>query len=98
MPAAGPAIAFRPLQRADFDLLAGWLAEPLVARWWNHDTGRDDLERDFGAAIDGDEPTDLFVAALGGMPFGLIQRYRIDAYPEYLDELGPVCDVPPAAL
>jgi aminoglycoside 6'-N-acetyltransferase len=95
---AGPAIAFRLLRRADFDLLSGWLEEPVVARWWNHDTGRDDLERDFGAAIDGDEPTEVFIASLAGIPFGLIQRYRIDAYPDYLEELRPVVDVPPAAV
>jgi len=27
-------IAFRPLRRADFELLGGWLAEPVVLRWW----------------------------------------------------------------
>ena len=33
-----PAVELRPLQRADFPLLARWLAEPLVARWWAHET------------------------------------------------------------
>jgi aminoglycoside 6'-N-acetyltransferase len=91
-------IAFRPLRRSDFDLLAGWLAEPLVARWWNHETTPEALERDFGASIDGREPTELCVASLADRPFGLIQRYAIEAYPEYVEELSPVLPVPPGAL
>ena len=48
---------FRPLERTDFDLLAAWLAEPLVARWWNHETSPEALERDFGPTIDGNDAT-----------------------------------------
>jgi aminoglycoside 6'-N-acetyltransferase len=41
----------------------------------------------------------MFLASIGtGPPFGLIQRYPIAAYPEYVDELAPVCDLPPGAL
>jgi len=47
--------SFRRLTRADFPLLAGWLAEPHVARWWNHDVDPEALERDFGASADGAE-------------------------------------------
>jgi aminoglycoside 6'-N-acetyltransferase len=91
-------IGFRALRRDDFELLARWLAEPLVARWWNHDTSPDAVERDFGASVDGRDATELFVALLAGRPFGLIQRYPIAAYPEYLDELSQVCAVLPNAL
>ncbi len=91
-------IAFRPLRREDFALLATWLAEPLVARWWNHETTLEAIERDFGVAVDGREPTDVCVALLEEHPFGLIQRYAIAAYPDYLKELAPVWRVPPGAL
>lgn len=91
-------ITFRPLLREDFSLLAGWLAEPLVARWWNHQTSPEALDRDFGPSVDGRDATDIFVAVTDHSPFGLIQRYAIDAYPEYLEELSPVCTVPPGAL
>ena len=94
----GAEIGFRALRRDDFDLLARWLSEPLVARWWNHETSPDAVERDFGASVDGRDATELFVALLAGRPFGLIQRYPIAAYPEYLDELSQVCAVPPNAL
>jgi aminoglycoside 6'-N-acetyltransferase len=93
-----PSIAFRPLQRQDYPLLARWLAEPLVARWWNHETSPEAIERDFGACVDGREATEVVLATVADRPFGLIQRYPIQAYPEYLEELTAVCAVPPHAL
>lgn len=33
-----------------------------------------------------------------GRPFGLIQRYPVAAYPEYLEELAPIVDVPAGAI
>lgn len=91
-------VAFRPLQRRDFALVARWLSEPLVARWWNHETSAEAVERDFGPSVDGREASAVFVALIDERPFGLIQRYPIDAYPEYLAELAPVCAVPAGAL
>ena len=91
-------MTFRALERQDFSLLAGWLAEPLVARWWNHDTSPEAVERDFGPSVDGRDVTELFLAGVADRPFGLIQRYPIAAYPEYLEELSSVCTVPPRAL
>ena len=93
-----PRIAFRPLRRSDFPMLADWLAEPLVARWWNHETSEAAVERDFGTSVDGGDATEMFVASLDGRPFGLVQRYPIHAYAEYVDELSAVCAVPPGAL
>lgn len=93
----GP-IAFAPLGRQDFGRLATWLSEPLVARWWNHDSSPQAVERDFGPSVDGLDATEIFVARLADRPFGLIQRYPIAAYPEYVEELAPVCPVPPGAL
>jgi aminoglycoside 6'-N-acetyltransferase len=40
----------------------------------------------------------MCIAALDGRPFGFIQRYPIAAYQEYIDELAPLCEVPPGAL
>ena len=91
-------LAFRPLERADFPRLARWLAEPLVARWWNHEFSPEAIERDFGPSLDGSDVTEHFVASLVGRPFGLIQRYPIAAYPAYVAELTAVCPVPPGAL
>lgn len=93
------AVTFRPLAREDFGLLREWLAEPLVARWWNHETGAEAIERDFGPSIDGSDRAEFAIALdRDGKPFGLIQRYPIDAWTEYLEELAPVCEVPIGAL
>ena len=91
-------IAFRPLRRDDFGRLAAWLAEPRVARWWNHDVSPEAIERDFGTSVDGGDATEMFVAQLDGEPIGFIQRYPIGAYAEYVEELSRVCPVPPGAL
>jgi aminoglycoside 6'-N-acetyltransferase len=88
---------FRPLARADFPLLAHWLRQPHVARWWADDPSDEALEADYGAVIDGSEPAEVFIACRNGVATGLVQRYRLDAYPEYLDELAPLLPVPPGS-
>ncbi len=90
-------VTFAPLRRQDLPLLARWLAEPLVARWWNHDTTPEAVEREFGPALDGLEATELFLVVTD-RPVGLVQRYPIAAYPEYVEELAPVYAVPEGAL
>ena len=96
--AAEDPIAFRPLSRADFGLLATWLAEPEIARWWNDPFTPEALEREYGPAIDGSDPAELRIASVGDRPLGFIQRYPIAAYPEYVEELEAVLPVPPGAL
>ncbi|MPQ98519.1 GNAT family N-acetyltransferase [Modestobacter sp. I12A-02628] len=91
-------ITFRPLRRSDLPLLAGWLAEPLVHRWWHDEHDPATLERDYGPCIDGAEPTQVFLAEQAGRPFGLIQRYEITSYPEDAAELDAVYPVPPGAI
>ena len=93
-----PEIELRPLRRSDFPLLARWLAEPLVARWWAHETTPEAVERDFGPAVDGMEPTRIYLGWTDARPVGLAQVYAIAAYPEYVAEFAGVCDVPPGAL
>lgn len=98
--AAGPdsPIHLRPLRRTEFELLGRWLAEPLVAKWWNHDTNAAAVERDYGPAVDGREPASVLIAEIETRPFGLIQHYPIAAYPDYLGELAAVCRVPEGAV
>jgi len=63
----------------DLPLLGRWLAEPLVARWWHHESSTEALERDFGPSLDGEDVTALYVAEHAGEPFGLVQVYPIEA-------------------
>lgn len=91
------AYTFRRLTRADFPLLAGWLANPHVARWWNHETTPEALERDFGTAADGREPSEDLLVLHDGLPIGLVQRCKLADYPEYLTEFQALTEVPAEA-
>ncbi|HSW03661.1 GNAT family N-acetyltransferase [Aquabacterium sp.] len=91
-------IHLRRLGRADYPLLAAWLARPHVARWWNHEHTPEALEHDFGPSIDGADLAEIFIADAHGRPFGLVQRYTFADNPGYIDELAPLLAVPGAAL
>ncbi len=77
-----PEIRFRTLTRDDFPTLARWLARPHVARWWNHDHSAEAVERDFGPAVDGTDPTEMYVVLLGDRPIGFIQYSRFADFPD----------------
>jgi aminoglycoside 6'-N-acetyltransferase len=91
-------ITFRRLTEADFPLLRGWLAQPYVARWWNHDSSAEGVARDFGPVARGEEPSEDLLALLDGEPLGLVQRSRLVDYAEYRDEFAAVVDVPDGAV
>ena len=93
-----PAVELRRLRRADFPLLCRWLAEPLVARWWDHDSSAEAVERDFGPCVDGADPTAVYLGLHEGEPFGLVQVYALADEPESLAELSAICPVPAGAL
>ncbi len=86
--------SFRHIARADFPLVSGWLATSHVARWWAADPSLEAIEAEYGGCIDGTEPSEMFVAHFDDAPIGLIQRYRFDAYPQYIDELAHIVKVP----
>ncbi len=95
-------ITLRPVTEEDFGLLARWLAEPHVHRWWYHDLGEEAVARDFGAVLRGEEPAEDLLALVDGQPVGLVQRCRWEDWPDELEELvtgsaGRI-DVPPGAL
>jgi len=91
-------VTFRRLSRADYALLCGWLAQPHVARWWNHDASLPAVEADFGPSIRGDDPAEVFIAIAGDRPIGLLQRYLYADNPDDQAELAPLLAVPGAAL
>ncbi len=97
-PTSGQPIRLHPLSKSEFELLGRWLSEPVVARWWNHETSACAVERDFGPAVDGLEPTSVLIAEIDATPFGLIQHYPIAADPDYLAELTTVCQLPGGAV
>ncbi|MFF4427767.1 GNAT family N-acetyltransferase [Streptomyces sp. NPDC001513] len=91
-------ITWRRLAEPDFPRLGQWLAQPHVARWWNHETSPEAVERDFGPAVRGEEPAEDLLVLLDGEPIGLVQRCRLADYPDYLAELAAEVDVPDGAV
>jgi aminoglycoside 6'-N-acetyltransferase len=77
-------------------MLAEWLREPQVARWWNLESTLEAVERDFGASARGEEPGEDLVVLLDGRPIGLLQRSAICDYPQDLTEFSAVIEVPVA--
>lgn len=92
------AVGFRRVERADFPLLARWLATPPVRRWWNHEWSPEAVERDFGPTVDGREPNEDWLALVDGEPVGLVQRSLVEAYAENLREFRSLVEVPPGAV
>jgi aminoglycoside 6'-N-acetyltransferase len=97
-PTSGYAVEFRRVTRADFPLLARWLAAPPVARWWNHEWTAEAVERDFGPSVDGTEPNEDWLALLDGAPVGLVQRSLVVAYAENLADFSSLVEVPQGAV
>lgn len=87
-------VTLRPLRRDDFGTLGEWLREPLVHEWWHEDAGAEALERRYGNAIDGTEPTELRIGEITGRPVGFVQWYRFADEPEYTAELAPFVAIP----
>jgi aminoglycoside 6'-N-acetyltransferase len=91
-------MTWRHVTPDDFPLLARWLAAPHVARWWNHETSAQAVERDFGPSARREEPNEDLLASLDGTPLGLLQRSFLHDYPEYLNDLTPITTVPSRAM
>lgn len=89
---------FRRLSRDDFGLLASWLAQPHVHEWWDHEYTPAALDRDFGRAIDGDEPAEDYVALIEGTPIGIVQYSHFVDYPQYVEEMADVYPVGAGAV
>jgi aminoglycoside 6'-N-acetyltransferase len=82
IPAASP--AFRAMTRADFRDVVRWQSQPYVARWWQGEA-RDvaGAEAHYGPALDGTDPTRMWVLEVNGRSVGMVQDYRIGDHPEW---------------
>lgn len=88
---------FEPIRREHFPLVAGWLRQPLVARWWCDSPEPEALEAEYGGVVDGHEPAQVFIAHREGAPVALVQQFALAAYPDYRDEIAAWTEVPPQA-
>ncbi|MET7770289.1 GNAT family N-acetyltransferase [Nocardia sp. NPDC005366] len=91
-------ITFRPVVPGDFPLLARWLSNPHVARWWNHEFSPEAVERHFGPTTRGEEPAEELLACASGISFALVQRFRWHDYPEASQPLSAYLDIEETAM
>lgn len=96
--AGEPPLEWRRLTQTDFPLLAEWLRDPEIVRWWNQESTLEAIARDFGPGTRGEEPGEDLVLLLDGQPIGLLQRSIIEDYPEDLAEFAALVDVPNGAV
>lgn len=97
-----PDYALRPMVAADLPMLAGWLHQPHLQRWWGEPAEQLALVTE-----DLDQPLmDQQIATLDAVPFGYLQSYPVHAWPDgapHLADFSPGsvavdCFVGPAAM
>jgi aminoglycoside 6'-N-acetyltransferase len=82
-------LTLRPMRTGDLSLVAGWLREPHVARWWTEDPA--DEIAGYERCVSGLDPTRALIVSVAGEPIGWCQWYRWGDYPE-ADEYGATAD------
>ena len=60
-----------------------WLQREHVRRWWREDETYEDVVEHYLPAIEGREPTDLYLIVLGTRSIGFIQTYLVSDNPEW---------------
>lgn len=77
-------LGFRAMTRADLADVVAWQRRPHVARWWQHEaTDVHSAEEHYGPALDGVDPTRMWVLEVNGRSVGLLQDYLVGDHPEY---------------
>jgi aminoglycoside 6'-N-acetyltransferase len=82
-------LSFRRLQRDDFRLLSLWFSQSHVEPWWREAYDLESIERHYGPAVDGADPTALFIVEVDGEPVGFAQLYLLDDNPDWKRSLAP---------
>lgn len=84
-------LGFRRLDHDDLPRLFDWVHREHVKRWWYPEETFAAFEAEYAPAIDGRDPTDVYVIELDGRPIGAIQTYLVVDHPEWdaLVGVGP---------
>lgn len=77
------------MREDDLRLVAVWLAEEHVQRWWRDPSAPLQVEERYLPRLRGTEPTEMFVILDAGEPVGLIQRYLMRDHPDWERSLLP---------
>lgn len=83
-----PSISFRPLAEEDLPVIAGWFAEPAIARWWGQLGDLSTVTAKYLPRIEGREPVSMWIVDVDREPSGLLQYYRHADDPEQDARVG----------
>ncbi len=82
-------ITFCPVEEQDFPILAAWLAETHVRRFYQKTpVTLEEIAREYGPCVRGEEPSICHLAINAGTPFAYLQCYRNADYPEWMNMIG----------
>jgi RimJ/RimL family protein N-acetyltransferase len=81
-------VGFRRLTETDLPLLYEWLQREHVQFWWRERESYDAVVRRYLPAIEGGEPTDLYLILVDDRPAGFIQTYLVSDHPDYQSLVG----------
>jgi aminoglycoside 6'-N-acetyltransferase len=81
-------LEFRRMSADDLRQMYGWLQRDHVRRWWSKRETYDEVVEHYLPAIEGREPTDLYLILLEDRPIGFIETYLVSDYPEYAELIG----------
>ena len=76
-------IGFRRLAEIDLPLLHEWLQREHVRFWWRDRESYDAVVQHYLPAIEGSDPTDLYLILVDDRPAGFIQTYLVSDYSDY---------------
>lgn len=76
-------VAFRRLTEGDLPLLHEWLQREHVQFWWRERESYDAVVRRYLPAIEGRDPTDLYLILADDRPVGFIQTYLVSDHSYY---------------
>jgi RimJ/RimL family protein N-acetyltransferase len=71
------------MESDDLCLVREWLRRPHVRCWWGGRESYDEIAEHYLSAIEGERPTDLYIALLDDEPIGFVQTYLVSDYPDY---------------
>lgn len=76
-------VGFRPLTHDDLTQLFEWVHREHVKRWWYPEDAFEAFAREYVDALEGRDPTDVYVIERDGREIGAIQTYLVADHPEW---------------
>ena len=76
------------MESNDLRLVNKWLQSTHVQRWWSSRETYEEVVEHYLPAIEGKEPTDLYIVLLDEQSIGFVQTYLVSDHPDYAALVG----------